>query len=235
MQPSRRHVLTSVKIDRLGELGRRLDPSFGNYVRVFPNGEPVAHIADGITPALVEVYDANLVHLDVQSDWIAKQRCPPCNGPKQDRAGAIEDPPPFPSGAIRACAYAPPPESGPRPLTGATEELIDIFGARVSGEIGRLRVNLDRELYVAFDTGIGFVSAPPRTSRPRFIAKPSPPTRGRRWPPSSLPTASRACMPPASPTPVACRTIGSGTRSTDSTTRRLRARCWPFYTTHAGM
>jgi hypothetical protein len=171
LQPSLRHVLTSAKIDRLGELGWRLDPSFGNYVRVFPNGEPVAHIADGITQALVEVYDASLVHLDVQSDWIAKQRCPPRNGPKQDRAGAIEDPPPFPSGAIRACAYAPPPESGPRPLTGATEELIDIYGARVSGEIGRLRVNLDRELYVIFDTAIGLVQCATENKPPSIYCE----------------------------------------------------------------
>jgi hypothetical protein len=171
LQPSLRHVLTSAKIDRLGELGWRLDPSFGNYVRDFPDGEPVAHIADAVTQALVEVYDANLVHLDVQTDWIAKQACPPRNGPKQDRAGAIEDPPPFPSGAIRACAYVPRPDSGPRPLTGSTDELIDIYGARVAGEIGRLRVNLDRELYVVFDTGIGFVQCATENKPPSIYCE----------------------------------------------------------------
>jgi hypothetical protein len=171
MQPSLSHVLTPTKIDRLGQLGWRLDSSFGNSVRIFPSGEPVGRIADAITQALAEGYDADVVHLDVRSDWIAKRSCPPRNGPTQNLAGAIEDPPPLPSGAVRACSYTPPPDPGPRPLIGSTAQLTDIYGARATGEIQRLRVNLDRELFVVFDAGIGFVQCATENKPPSIYCE----------------------------------------------------------------
>lgn len=171
MQPSLSHVLTPTKIDRLGQLGWRPDPSFGNSVRIFPSGEPVGRIADAITQALAEGYDADVVHLDVRSDRIAKRPCPPRNGPTQNLAGAIEDPPPLPSGAVRACSYTPPPDPGPRPLIGSTAELMDIYGARATGEIQRLRVNLDRELFVVFDAGIGFVQCATENKPPSIYCE----------------------------------------------------------------
>jgi hypothetical protein len=171
LQPSLTHVLTPAKIDRLSALGWRLDPSFGNYVRTFPNGESIARIAKAIVQGLAEGYDADIAHLDVQSDWILSRPCPPRNGRTQNLAGAIEDPPPFPSTALRTCAYAPPPDTAPRPLTGSIEELIDIYGARVTGEVQRLRVNLDREVYVVLETGIGFVQCATETKPPSIYCE----------------------------------------------------------------
>jgi hypothetical protein len=171
LQPSLTHVLTPATIDRLNALGWHLDPSFGNYVRTFPNGEPVGLIAGAIIQALAEGYDADIVHLDVRSDWISSRPCPPRNGRTQNLAGAIEDPPPFPLTAISACAYAPPPDTTPRPLTGSPQELFDIYGARVAGEIQRLRVNLDREVYVVFDSGIGYVQCASETKPPSIYCE----------------------------------------------------------------
>ena len=36
LQPSLAHVLTPARVARLTKLGWQLDPSFGNYVQVFP-------------------------------------------------------------------------------------------------------------------------------------------------------------------------------------------------------
>ncbi len=63
MQLSLRRVLTPTKVDRLGELGWRLDPSFGNYERTFPSGEPADKIADAIIQALADGYDADIVEI----------------------------------------------------------------------------------------------------------------------------------------------------------------------------
>ncbi|RBP12283.1 hypothetical protein DFR50_114113 [Roseiarcus fermentans] len=171
LQPSLAHVLTPTKIDRLAALGWRLDPSFGNYLRVFPAGAPNADVAAAIVQALAEGYDADVAHLDVRSDWIARRPCPPRNGQTQNLAGAIADPPAFPAQAIRACAYAPPADTTLHPPTGSVQDLIDIYGARVTGEIQRLRVNLDREIYVIFDADIGYVQCAPETKPPSIYCE----------------------------------------------------------------
>ncbi|MGH6797043.1 MAG: TY-Chap domain-containing protein [Roseiarcus sp.] len=180
MQPSLGRVLTPARIARLGELGWSLDSSFGNYVRTFADGEPAGRIAEAIVQARAEGYDADIPHLEVQSDWIASRPCPPRNGPRQDRAGSIEDPPPIASGALRGCVYTPPSDASPRPLNGSTTELIDLYGARITGEIQRLRVNLDRDIYVVFATGIGFVQCAPETHPPSIVCEAQ---SADAWPP----------------------------------------------------
>jgi hypothetical protein len=171
LQPSLSHVLTPVKIDRLNQLGWSLDPGFGNYAQTFPSGASVNRIGEAIVQALAEGYDADIAHLDVRSDFIAIQPCPPRNGRTQNLAGAIEDPPAISSGALRGCAYRAAPDSTPRLATGSVDELIEAYGPRVAAEIQRLRVNLDREVYVIFDADIGFVQCASETSPPSIYCE----------------------------------------------------------------
>jgi hypothetical protein len=42
--------------------------------------------------------------------------------------------------------------------------LIDVYGTRVTGEIQRLRVNVDRRVFVVLDTDAGYVQCQPHTS-----------------------------------------------------------------------
>ena len=164
MQPSLGHVLVAERAARLAALGWRLDPSFGNYVQTFPPGMPTSRIADKILQALAEGYDADLADLEVQSTWVASEPCPPRNGPSQNLAGIVSSAPSMAATAVHACAYRPKPDRGPSLPAGSAAELIDLYGARVTGEIQRLRVNLDRHVYVVFDTDIGSVQCAPQTS-----------------------------------------------------------------------
>lgn len=72
----------------------------------------------------------------------------------------INDAPALARTAIHACAYTP----APVVAFGSAAELINVYGARVTGEIQRLRVNLDRRIFVVFETDIGFVQCAPETS-----------------------------------------------------------------------
>lgn len=47
---------------------------------------------------------------------------------------------------------------------GSTAELIDLYKSRVTGEIARLRVNIDRDVFAVFGAGIGYVQCRPRSS-----------------------------------------------------------------------
>jgi len=67
--------------------------------------------------------------------------------------------------AIRPRAYIPPPDLAPRLVSGSVAELIDIYGARIAGEIKRLRINSEREIYVIFDSEIGFFQCSPEPAR----------------------------------------------------------------------
>jgi hypothetical protein len=160
MQPSLAHTLIPDRVARLAALGWSLDPSFGNYAQTFPADAPASQIAAKILQTLSEGYDADLANLQVQSDWIASEACPPRNGPAQNLAGMINDAPALARTAIHACAYTPPPVVA----FSSAAELINVYGARVRGEIQRLRVNLDRRIFVAFETDIGFVQCAPETS-----------------------------------------------------------------------
>lgn len=168
MQPSLGRVLSPERIARLDALGWHLDPSFGNYVQTFPAGLPVTQVADNILQALKEVYDADLTSLEIQSDWIKSSACPPRNGPGQNLAGMINDSPAMAATALRGCTYRPAPEHGPPSLVRAAADLINIYGARVSGEIQRLKVNIDRRIFVVLDTGGGYMQCGTQSS-PRAI------------------------------------------------------------------
>jgi hypothetical protein len=164
MQPSLGRVLVAERVARLAALGWHLDPSFGNYVQTFPPGMPTSRIADRILQALAEGYDADLADLEVQSTWVASEPCPPRNGPSQNLAGIVSNAPSMAATAVHACAYRPKPDHGPSLPAGSAAELIDLYGARVTGEIQRLRVNLDRHVFVAFETQIGYIQCAPQTA-----------------------------------------------------------------------
>jgi hypothetical protein len=160
MQPSLDHVLSSEKIARLAALGWRLDASFGNYVQSFPADLPASQVAEKILQALSDGYNADLANLEIRTDWIVSQPCPPRNGPSQNLAGMIDEAPSMAKTGIQACAYTPAPSS----TISSAADLIRTYGARTTGEIQRLRVNIDRDIFVVFETDIGFVQCAPRTS-----------------------------------------------------------------------
>jgi hypothetical protein len=165
MQPSLARVLSPDRIARLLTLGWRLDPSFGNYLQIFPSELPVKDIAGRLLQALKEGYDANIDDLEVGSDWIKSERCPPRNGPTQNLAGMISDARSMEGYRVRGCSYKPADE--PLPQVRSKADLVTIHGTRVAGELQRLRVNIDRHKFtwVAIETGAGYVqcgTAPPR-------------------------------------------------------------------------
>lgn len=162
MQPSLAGVLTPERVSRLAALGWRLDTSFGNYVESFPSDMPTSEIADKLLQVLTQGYNADLAHLDVETAWVRSEPCPPRNGPSQNLAGMINDAPAMAATAVYACAYHPPPDTGPSLPAATAAELITQYGARVTGEIQRLRVNIDRRVFVAFDAGIGYVQCRPQ-------------------------------------------------------------------------
>ncbi len=162
LQPSLATVLTPDRVERLVALGWRPDPHFGNYVQTFPATRPTVEVAAAITQALQQGYDADLARIEVETDWLPSEPCPPRNGFSQNLAGMINDAPAMAATAIRACAYMPPP---PPPATaGSAELLVQLYGPRATAEIGRLRVNLERNVFVVFDAGIGYVQCEPQTS-----------------------------------------------------------------------
>jgi hypothetical protein len=168
MQPSLGHVLVPERIARLATLGWQLDPSFGNYVQVFPIGLPVSQIAERILQALRDGYDANPSSLETQSDWIRNEPCPPRNGPGQNLAGMINDSPAMSATAVYGCAYRPKAPLSPIVSAQSKADLLNLYGARIIGEIQRLRVNIDRRIFIVFETGGGYVQCAPQSS-PRAI------------------------------------------------------------------
>lgn len=161
MQPSLERVLTPEHVNRLAALGWRLDPSFSNYVQTFPPDTIASVVANKILQVLDEAYGANLAELQAESNWVLSEPCPPRNGPTQNLAGMINDAPSMARTAIHACAYKPRPDLGPGRPASTTAELINFYGARVTGEIGRLRVNFDRRVFAVFEAGIGYVQCEP--------------------------------------------------------------------------
>jgi hypothetical protein len=166
MQPSLEHVLTPERAGRLTALGWRFDPRFGNYLQDFPTGIVTSLVADKILQVLAEAYDADVSKLEVNSIWVKSEPCPPRNGPTQNLAGMINDAPSMARYAVHACAYTPAPNTAPSVAASSTEELISLYGVRVTGEIQRLRVNLNRDVFVIFQAGIGYIQCHPDTSPP---------------------------------------------------------------------
>jgi hypothetical protein len=191
MQPSLGRVLSAERIARLNMLGWRLDHSFGNYVQNFPDNVPLGQVAEKILEALKEGYDADVADLDVKTDWVKSVSCPPRNGPSQNLAGMINDSPRMARTAVRGCSYKPKGAGGGRAAAGSkteanrgpaegrkgaarreteqlarTADLIAVYGARVAGEIMRLNVNFERQIFFVLSTGKGYVQCGPQTSPP---------------------------------------------------------------------
>ncbi|MGI4769882.1 MAG: TY-Chap domain-containing protein [Janthinobacterium lividum] len=162
MQPSLRRVLTAARVAKLTDLGWVLDPSFGNYVRAFPAGTSAEQVADAASEALRDGYDVDLDRVDVRTTWVRKEACPPRNGPGQNLAGVIDGAPIMRPTAVHACAYTLPPTKVAQSPVNSAEELIDRYGAEVTGELGRLRVEKDRRGFAVFDTDVGYVQCRPR-------------------------------------------------------------------------
>ncbi len=161
MQPSMARVLTPAKIARLGELGWTLDSSFGNFVRIFPSDMPADRVADAVIAVLGQGYDADFDHLGIATHWIASEPCPPRSGPRQNLAGSINAAPSMAGVVIHTCAYKAPPNLVPQPMARSAQDLIETYGARVTGEIGRLRVNSLEAIHVVFDTDVGYIQCAP--------------------------------------------------------------------------
>lgn len=171
MQSSLDHVLTPEHVSKLTALGWRLDPSFGNYVQTFPTATSTSIVADKILQVLAEAYDADLAHLQVESTWLPSELCPPRNGPSQNLAGLINNAPSMRTTAVHACSYKPKPDLGPSLPVNSSAELFDLYGARVTGEIGRLRVNMNRRVFAVFGAGIGYIQCAPDSSAPAFYCE----------------------------------------------------------------
>jgi hypothetical protein len=163
MQPSLERVLIPEHVGKLMSLGWRLDPSFGNYAQIFPSDAAPGVIADQILQVLGAAYDANLSDLSVETTWVRTEPCPPRNGPTQNLAGIINDARSMAATAIHACSYSPKQDLGPNRPAASTAELIDFYKAKVTGEIGRLRVNVSRNVFTVFEAGIGYVQCRPYT------------------------------------------------------------------------
>jgi len=161
LQPSLRAALTGERLNRLAELGWILDPSFGNYVHLFPSEATTAQMAEHILRTLVEGYGAEVATLDIETTWVVDVPCPPRNGPTQNLAGMINDAPTMLAFAIHACSYTPEP-AAPQKVASAAE-LIARSGARVAAEIQRLRINAQNHVYTVFDPGLGYVQCMPQT------------------------------------------------------------------------
>ncbi len=159
MQPTLDRVLTPERIAKLVALGWRLDPAFGNYVQMFPPSLSAHDAGLRIAQALSDGYGAGLGAVSVRSAWVAAEACPPRNGAKQNLAGSINDAPSMAGYVIHACSYTPPPMEV---AVHSVQDLIGVYGARVTGEIGRLIVNGDdRAIHVIFDTEVGYIQCAP--------------------------------------------------------------------------
>jgi hypothetical protein len=157
MQPTLARVLTADRASALVDTGWLLDPSFGNYVQIFP----AAEIADKVIAALKAGYNADLARLEVRTSWIARRACPPRAGPSQNLAGSINDSPQMAAVVVTGCAHVAP-ASDPAPLS-TVDALVARDGPRIAGEIGRLRVNAGRRVFAVFKPGIGYVQCAPET------------------------------------------------------------------------
>jgi hypothetical protein len=159
MQPSLRNVLTGERLNRLAALGWALDPNFGNYVRTFSPDIPLHYVATQIAQVLSEVYDANVAKLEAYTRWMDDVPCPPRSGPSQNLAGSVNDAPSMRAVAILDCSYTAP--SAPAQKIASADDLIAFYGAAVTAEIQRLRINSTARVFVIFDAGIGYVQCAP--------------------------------------------------------------------------
>jgi hypothetical protein len=171
MQSSLEHVLTPERIARLTALGWSLDPSFGNYVQVFPADAASSLVAEKIIRVLGEAYDADVAELEVQSTWVRSEPCPPRNGPSQNLAGIVSNAPSMAATAVHACVYKLKADLGPSLPVSSVAELIGLYGGKVTAEIQRLRVNARRRVFSIFEPGIGYVQCKPDIAPPTIYCE----------------------------------------------------------------
>jgi hypothetical protein len=171
MQSSLEHVLTPEHVARLTALGWRLDPSFGNYVQTFPADTALSVVADQILRVLRDAYDSDIAAIEIQSTWVRSEPCPPRNGPSQNLAGIVSNAPAMASTAVHACGYKPATEFGPSTPANSAADLIEFYGASVTAEVQRLRVNTQRDVFAVFEAGIGYVQCEPDTSPPAIYCE----------------------------------------------------------------
>jgi hypothetical protein len=157
MQSSLARLLTPEKLKHLTELGWREDSHFGNYVQTFPAKAPVGQVAGRILQTLAEVYGADVEHLEVGTDWIAIEPCPPRNGPSQNLAGMISDARSMAATAVHACSYAPRLEDLAAPMPLSAGDLVLLYGGRVTGELQRLRINTSKRIYFTVNIESGYL------------------------------------------------------------------------------
>lgn len=170
LQPSMERVLTPERVARLTALGWRLDASFGNYVQTSPPGMATDAVADAILQALGEAYGADLPELQAMTAWLPSEPCPPRNGPGQSLAGMINNSRAMAKYAIHACAYIVKPDEPPLQAN-RVDDLVALYGVRMTGEIQRLRVNLNRNVHVVFDAEIGYVQCEPEQKPPAIYCE----------------------------------------------------------------
>jgi hypothetical protein len=182
MQVSLSHVLTPERIGRLAAMGWTLDPSFGNYVRIFPAAMPAAEVADKLLAALAQGYDADIQNLEIETTSIRSEPCPPRNGPSQNLAGLINDAPSMARSAVHGCAFKAKPGEPERKLSpgSTTAELIELYGPMVTAEIRRLRINMHHRVFAVFDTGLGYVQCETQTEPESFYCEAQ---SADSWPP----------------------------------------------------
>ena len=163
MQPSLKSILTGERLTRLTTLGWTLDPSFGNYTRTFPADAPTARVATEILRTLVDAYGANEAGLELQTAWVLDIPCPPRVGPSQNLAGSVNDARSMRAVTIHTCSFVP--HAGePASLTEQSlDGLRELYGGRIAAEIQRIRLNRNRNVYVIFDAGIGYIQCMPQT------------------------------------------------------------------------
>jgi hypothetical protein len=73
--------------------------------------------------------------------------------------------------AIHACAYRPASNLGPNLAANSADELIGFYGAKVTAEIQRLRVNARRRAFAVFEAGIGYVQCQPDIAPPTIYCE----------------------------------------------------------------
>jgi hypothetical protein len=172
LQPSLARTLTSAHLEELQEsFGWALDKSFGNYVQVFPADVSVHRLEQEIEFALENVYEVDPARLEMRTDWVKKEPCPPRNGYAMNLAGAIYDGIAMARLAIHTCAYESPDKESFHFVKGDADELFAAYGARVTGEVERLRVNLDRRVWFILDTEIGLVQCAAEDTPPSLYCE----------------------------------------------------------------
>lgn len=122
-------------------------------------------MAELIAQTLAEGYGADPSMIEVATAWVADMPCPPRNGPSQNLAGLVSDAESMRASALRSCSYTPA-SQGAVETAASAEELVAIYGATVSAELQRLRINAGKRVFAVFSAGIGYIQCQPDASPP---------------------------------------------------------------------